>query len=305
MQKLELTINQTMGVITGNFEDIKKSLETEMAVYETKQFAEEDKQKAKGDLADLRKLRKAVNDRKVEVKKEYMKPYEVFEGNVKELIGVIDKPIALIDGQVKEFEAKRVEEKKAEIQNLYNELVEVELHDYMPLEKIYGEKWTNASTTMKTIREEINLKVMQTRQDIATIKAMKSEKEEQALNLYMENNNLALAIQMINRYEQEKAEILRRKEKEEQERRDRELERERERGREEERARIREEERLKAEAEQKAIDQIKTVDEVKAAELTTEDSKTVVFTVKATDAELEEIEMALTSLGVYFERKDV
>ena len=37
MQKLELTINQTMGVITGNFEDIKKSLETEMAVYETKQ----------------------------------------------------------------------------------------------------------------------------------------------------------------------------------------------------------------------------------------------------------------------------
>lgn len=281
MQKLELTINQTMGVITGNFEDIKKSLETEMAVYETKQFAEEDKQKAKGDLADLRKLRKAVNDRKVEVKKEYMKPYEVFEGKVKELIGVIDKPIALIDRQVKEFEAKRVEEKKAEIQDLYNELVEEELHDYMPLEKIYGEKWTNASTTMKSIREEINLKVMQTRQDIATIKAMKSEKEEQALNLYMENNNLALAIQMINRYEQEKAEILRRKEKEEQERRDRELERERERVREEERARIREEERLKAEAEQKVIDQIKTVDEVKAAELTTEDSKTVVFTVKA------------------------
>ena len=176
MQKLELTINQTMGVITGNFEEIKKSLETEMAVYETKQFAEEDKQKAKGDLADLRKLRKAVNDRKVEVKKEYMKPYEVF-----------------------------VEEKKAEIQNLYNELVEEELHDYIPLEKIYGEKWTNASTTMKSIREEINLKAMQTRQDIATIKAMKSEKEEQALNLYMENNNLALAIQMINRYEQEKA----------------------------------------------------------------------------------------------------
>ena len=246
-----------------------------------------------------------MNDRKVEVKKEYMKPYEVFEGKVKELIGVIDKPIALIDGQVKEFEAKRVEEKKAEIQNLYNELVEEELHDYMPLEKIYGEKWTNASTTMKSIREEINIKVMQTRQDIATIKAMKSEKEEQALNLYMENNNLALAIQMINRYEQEKAEILQRKEKEEQERRDRELGRERERVREEERDRIRAEEKLKAEAEQKAIDQIKAVDEVKAAELTTEDSKTVVFTVKATDAELEEIEMALTSLGVYFERKDV
>lgn len=305
MQKLELTVNQKMGVITDNFEEIKESLKAEMAVYETKQFAEEDKQKAKGDLADLRKLRKAVNDRKVEVKKDYMKPYEAFESKVKELIGVIDKPISMIDGQVKEFEAKRVMQKKEEINKLYDELVEEELWDYIPLEKIYGEKWTNASTSMKVIREEINLKVMQTRQNIATIKAMKSEKEEQALNLYMENNNLALAIQMINRYEQEKAEILQRKEKEEQERRERELERERERVIEEERARIREEERLKAEAEQKAIDQIKAVDEVKAAELTTEDSKTVVFTVKATDAELEEIEMALTSLGVYFERKDV
>lgn len=305
MQKLELTVNQKMGVITDNFEEIKESLKVEMAVYETKQFAEEDKQKAKGDLADLRKLKKAVNDRKVEVKKEYMKPYEAFESKVKELIGVIDKPIALIDGQVKEFEEKRVMQKKEEINKLYDELVEEELWNYIPLEKIYGEKWTNASTSMKCIREEINLKAMQTRQDITTIKAMKSEKEEQALNLYMENNNLALAIQMINRYEQEKAEILRRKEKEEQERRDRELEMERERVREEERARIRAEEKIKAEAEQKAIDQIKTVDEAKAAELTTEDSKTVVFTVKATDAELEEIEMALTSLGVYFERKDV
>lgn len=305
MQKLELTVNQKMGVITDNFEEIKESLKVEMAVYETKQFAEEDKQKAKGDLADLRKLKKAVNDRKAEVKKEYMKPYEAFESKVKELIGVIDKPIALIDGQVKEFEEKRVMQKKEEINKLYDELVEEELWNYIPLEKIYGEKWTNASTSMKCIREEINLKAMQTRQDITTIKAMKSEKEEQALNLYMENNNLALAIQLINRYEQEKAEILQRKEKEEQERRDRELERERERGREEERARIREEEKIKAEAEQKAIDQIKTVDEAKAAELTTEDSKTVVFTVKATDAELEEIEMALTSIGVYFERKDV
>lgn len=305
MQNLELSVSQTMGVITDNFEEIKGKLQAEMVTYKEKQFAEEDKQKAKGDLADLRKLKKQVNDRKAEVKKIYMQPYTDFESKVKELIAVIDEPIKLIDGQVKEFEEKRVMQKKADIQNLYNELVEEELHDYIPLEKIYGEKWTNATTSMKCIREEINLKAMQTRQDIATIKAMNSEKEEQALNLYMENRNLALAIQMINRYEQEKAEILRRKEKEEQERRERDLERERERVREEERARIREEQRIQEEAEQKAIDQIKTVDEAKAAELTTEDSKTAVFTVKATDAELEEIEMALTSLGVYFERKDV
>lgn len=305
MQNLELSVTQQMGVITGNFDAIKAQLESEMAEYKGKTFTEETKKKAKEDLADLRKLKKNVNARKMEVKKAYMKPYDDFEKKVKELICVIDEPIGLIDGQVKEFEEKRINERKAAIEYLYDETVEEELRDYIPLERIYGDKWTNATTTMKSIREEITLKVMQTRQDITTIKAMKSEKEEEALHLYMNNNNLAHSIQFLTRYEQEKAEILKKREKEEQERRERELEAERERVREEERKRIREEERLKEEAAKEAIADLKAVDEEKAADLSSSDSKRVIYTVVATDAELEEIEMALTSLGVYFERKDV
>ena len=305
MKNLELSVTQQMGVITGNFEAIKAQLESEMAEYKGKTFTEETKKKAKEDLADLRKLKKNVNARKMEVKKAYMKPYDDFEEKVKELICVIDEPIGLIDGQVKEFEEKRINERKAAIEDLYDETVEEELRDYIPLERIYGDKWTNATTTMKSIREEINLKVMQTRQDITTIKAMKSEKEEEALHLYMNNNNLAHSIQFLTRYEQEKAEILKKREKEEQERREIELEAERERVREEERRRIREEERLKEESAKEAIADLKAVDEEKAADLSSSDSKRVIYTVVATDAELEEIEMALTSLGVYFERKDV
>lgn len=305
MKNLELSVTQQMGVITGNFDAIKSQLESEMAEYKGKTFTEETKKKAKEDLADLRKLKKNVNARKLEVKKAYMKPYDDFEEKVKELICVIDEPIGLIDGQVKEFEEKRINERKAAIEDLYDETVDEELRDYIPLERIYGDKWTNATTTMKSIREEINLKVMQTRQDITTIKAMRSEKEEEALHLYMNNNNLAHSIQFLTRYEQEKAEILKKREKEEQERRERELEAERERVREEERKRIREEERLKEEAAKEAIADLKAVDEEKAADLSSSDSKRVIYTVVATDAELEEIEMALTSLGVYFERKDV
>ena len=305
MKNLELSVTQQMGVITGNFDAIKAQLESDMAEYKGKTFTEETKKKAKEDLADLRKLKKNVNTRKLEVKKAYMKPYDDFEEKVKELICVIDEPIGLIDGQVKEFEEKRINERKAAIEDLYDETVDEELRDYIPLERIYGDKWTNATTTMKSIREEINLKVMQTRQDITTIKAMKSEKEEEALHLYMNNNNLAHSIQFLTRYEQEKAEILKRKEKEEQERRERELEAERERVREEERKRIREEERLKEEAAKEVIADLKAVNEEKAADLSSSDSKRVIYTVVATNAELEEIEMALTSLGVYFERKDV
>ena len=302
---LELSMIPKSGVISTNFEEIKEKLEAEMSTYKTMRVTVDNKKEAKEDIADLRKLKKKLNDRKKEVKEEYMKPYLEVEDGVKQLISIIDGAINFLDGQVAELEEQRVLERKTEITKVYDELVEEELLDYMPLERIWNDKWTNATTTMKSIREDINGFVTKVRTDIATIKAMQSDKTERALYYYMETNDLASSMQMITRYEQEKTNILKKKEQEEQERRERELEKERERVREEERRRIREEEEIKAEAAKKAISQVKTVDEEKAAELATEDSKTVVFTVKATDEELEEIEMALTSLGVYFERKDV
>lgn len=302
---LELSMIPKSGVISTNFEEIKEKLETEMSTYKTMRVTVDNKKEAKEDMADLRKLKKKLNNRKKEVKEEYMKPYLEMEDGVKQLISIIDGAINFLDGQVAELEEQRVLERKAEITKVYDELVEEELLDYMPMERIWNNKWTNASTTMKSIREDITGYATKVRTDIATIKAMQSDKTEQALNYYMETNDLASSIQMITRYEQEKANILKKKEQEEKERREKELEKERERVREEERRRIQEEEEIKAEAARKAISQVKTVDEEKAAELATEDSKTVVFTVKATDEELEEIEMALTSLVVYFERKDV
>lgn len=302
---LELSMIPKSGVISTNFEEIKEKLEAEMSTYKTMRVTVDNKKEAKEDIADFRKLKKKLNERKKEVKEEYMKPYLEVEDGVKQLISIIDGAINFLDGQVAELEEQRVLERKTEITKVYDELVEEELLDYMPLERIWNDKWTNATTTMKSIREDINGFVTKVRTDIATIKAMQSDKTERALYYYMETNDLASSMQMITRYEQEKTNILKKKEQEEQERRERELEKERERVREEERRRIREEEEIKAEAAKKAISQVKTVDEEKAAELATEDSKTVVFTVKATDEELEEIEMALTSLGVYFERKDV
>jgi len=39
--------------------------------------------------------------------------------------------------------------------------------------------------------------------------------------------------------------------------------------------------------------------------LSSEESKKVIYTVVATEEELKDIEQAMTSFGVYFERKDV
>lgn len=305
MYDVELAVSQDLGKITANFDEIKQALAEQLEEYKNKEFTADKKKDAKEDLASLRKLKKSVDDRRKEVKRIYMKPYDDFESKVKELLGLIDEPIKLIDYQVKEFEANRVRQRKEEISKAYEELVPEELQDYIPLERIYGSKWDNVTTTMKTVKTEISAKVASTNADIAAIKAMRSEKEETALNLYMGNNNLASAIKYLSDYENEKAEILKRKEAEEAEKRERELEAERERVREEERKRIRQEEEIRLSAEKKVIENLKTVDEDKAASLSTDESKRVIYTVVATEEELADIEQAMTSFGVYFERKDV
>ena len=203
------------------------------------------------------------------------------------------------------MEEKRVQERRAEIEAAYQELASDDLQDYIPLETIYGSKWNNATTNMKSIRKEISDIVTKTRNEISVISSMNSDKVSDALNLYMANRDLTKAIEYINRYEARKKEILEQQRKEEAERVEALRREEIERIRREERERIAEEERIKNEAKKEAIKEIKTVDEKAAAPLSEAQSMKVVYTVVATPEEIQEIEMAFTSLGIYFERKDV
>ena len=120
MQKFELLVSTENGSIVTNMEGIKKNLAAGLEEYKHMVFTEESKKEAKDTVASLRKLKKDVNAKKIEVKKHYMAPYEEFETQAKELMSLIDEPINYIDEQIKEFERKRVEERKSLIRELYD-----------------------------------------------------------------------------------------------------------------------------------------------------------------------------------------
>ena len=63
--------------------------------------------------------------------------------------------------------------------------------------------------------------------------------------------------------------------------------------------------KIREEAKREVVEEIKNVNQTEAAPLSSRDSIKVIYTVVATPDEIKEIEMALDSLGVYFERKDV
>lgn len=218
MKNTQIKVTQNAGTISFNFEEIKEQLSAEMAYYKGMLFTEETKKEAKETVAALRKLKKEVSDRRIEIKKAYLKPYDDFEAKVKELDALINEPIAFISEQVAEFERRRVEEKKKLIGEIYAGIMAEHdfVAEYLPLDRIYDSKWENATTTQKAITEAIADRVERMERDLYTIREMQSEFEDKGLAKYKSTLELADAIAVMNQYQKQKEEIMRReKEREE------------------------------------------------------------------------------------------
>lgn len=229
-----------------------------------------------------------------------MKPYMDFDIKVKELLGVIEEPIILIDNQVKELEDKQREIKKLQIKQLF-EVAFADLKENVTLERIQDDKWLNATVNLKQIKEDLTAKAKEIKQAIDLLKSMNSDKTESALLMYYDDLDLTSAVSYINRYEQQKRDIEKKLEEDRKLEQERELERERERVREEERQRIREEERIRQEAKQEVIAEQQEALVIKQTVQAASNIKAE-YTLLATSEELEQLEMYMDSIGIVWER---
>ena len=111
--ELKVKDYQLPAEILFNFEELKAEIAEKVEVYSTTVDTDDQIKAAKADKANLNRLKKALNDERIRREREYMAPFTAFKNQVNEIIAIIDKPIAIIDKQVKEYdEAKKAEKKK-------------------------------------------------------------------------------------------------------------------------------------------------------------------------------------------------
>lgn len=297
MQEINLLVEQKDGSIETNFEEIKVALAAGLEEYKGMVFTAESQPEAKRTVASLRKLKKAMNDRRIEIKKTFMAPYTNFEAQVKELDKLIDEPIDFISGQIEEFERRRVEAKKAMICEIYTGIMAEHgtVMEYLPLDRIYDSRWENSTTTQKAITEAITAHVEHVEKDLDTIRAMESEFEDKGLAKYKATLELSDAITAMNQYQKQKEEILRRQAEEEQ------------RKAEEEARRAAEEEQRKATLvhEEPAAPEVVpdvTLEEEKAVRSATAPEGTVRYEVVADPFQIAQLEAAMREYGIKFRR---
>lgn len=168
---MELKVNeyQLPAEITFNFEELKQELAEKVSKYETLVYTDDEIKLAKSDKANLNKLKKALNDERIRREKDYMQPFNVFKTQINEIIGIIDKPIAVIDKQVKEFEEKRRADKQEEIELAWDSLDKPE---WLTLSRIFDEKWLNVSVSLKSILEAIDKELDRIKSDLKTLEAL-------------------------------------------------------------------------------------------------------------------------------------
>lgn len=181
-------------VIGFNFEELKAELTARLDYYNSLVVTEDTIKEGKAERAKLSKLREAVEAKRKEVKREYMAPYTDFENKVKELVCIIDAPIAAIDGQLKAFDDLRREDKRAEIQKTYAALVPAEIQAIVPLERIFDPKWLNATVKTKAVEAELTTMVQQTEDDLQVLDMVEPEFAAAVRARYMETLNIGAAL---------------------------------------------------------------------------------------------------------------
>ena len=198
METLEFVMQTDLAtalpaVLEFNFEDLKKALAERMELYRGLVVTEDGIKAAKQDRADLNKLREAIEAKRKEVKKACMAPYTEFEGRVKELVQLVDAPIAAIDGQLKEYEEKRRADKRTEIAAIYEETVG-ELKGILPFERLWRDEWYNTAWSMKKIREAIVSAEGKVASDLEVLSTVESEFAEAVRLKYLEALDLNAAL---------------------------------------------------------------------------------------------------------------
>lgn len=154
--------------IDWNHEEIKAEITEKVEIYKGLVYDEDQVKEAKADRAELNKFKKAIEDKRKEVKQQCLAPYENFEKQVKEIIAIIDEPVALIDSQVKAFEERQKQEKEAEIKAYFETK---DFHGFT-YERLADPKWLNAGTSMKSIKEAIDKKAEEIAADFELLNAL-------------------------------------------------------------------------------------------------------------------------------------
>jgi len=196
---LELVVSQkTLGSLVTNAKQIRDLVKTSLPKYDISNYNDDNIDQAKKDKASLNKAAKTLNAKRLEIEREFMKPFGEFKEVVNETVQLISQCSSQIDDIIKQNEQIYKETKRAAIKD-YFESNNVNLIDF---EKILKPEWLNKTYKEKSIFLEIDSTLSKIDNDVATIESL--EDADVLVTYYKDTLNLNSTIQYSNRLKEQR-----------------------------------------------------------------------------------------------------
>lgn len=155
-----LVVNTQIPVITTNFEEVKESLMVNLERYKGIIVTDETLKDCKATQKDLAGLRTKIDKYRKETKSTLQDPIKTFESECKELIALIEEVEKPIKEGISSFDEKRRQEKVlSALDYLRAKMEENELNEKYRLRISIHDIKINLTNSMKSIKEEIDVKV--------------------------------------------------------------------------------------------------------------------------------------------------
>ena len=205
LKSAEINLPQSIA----NLEALKAELTPKLEYYNTLVVTADSIKEAKADRAALNKLKTAIDDQRKEIKRQYLEPYNVLETQCKEVLGLIDAPIAAIDKQIKAFDNIEEQEKFNNIQAAFTAIA---APDWITLDDVLNPKWKNKTLKTESIITELTAKVKELTEGLEKIAEMyKSEPYLLSITEFFKEHKdfsktAVYAAQMNTAYKREQAE---------------------------------------------------------------------------------------------------
>lgn len=197
---LELVVSEkTLGSLTTNAIQIRDMVKAALPMYDISNYNDENIDQAKKDKAALNKAAKALNAKRLEIEKEFMKPFGEFKDIVNETVKLIGECSAKIDTVVKQNEQQYKDKKKATIK-AYFDGMNANLVDF---NKVFKPEWLNKSISYRSACSDIDAIFAKVENELSTLKGF-GEDFDVLRTYYMDTLNIASTIQYANRLKEQR-----------------------------------------------------------------------------------------------------
>lgn len=188
--------------IKANFEEYEAYLQEALKPYRGLVVEDDQIADCKKIRAYLNKAEKAINARKIEIKKAFMKPYTEFENETKKLMSMISECSSQIDEQIKDYEERQKQARYNRMEAWWKE------HGILvPFEKVYNPTFTNLSVSEKAWEDHLTATVQNIASDLEVIENMEEAKRAFLMADYPETLSVSGSLRNYEAYAEKQKRI--------------------------------------------------------------------------------------------------